>query len=91
MLLTQLDFFFLCTFSVLFFIPQASSSTRLLKINMVRREDTLSGIYDFRSKRKCDKLGVTISVLPSIARRHMVLVVDIVRRKPGFVKVMTVS
>lgn len=58
---------------------------------MVRLEDTLGGIYDFRSNKQCDKLGITRSALPSIIRIHMVLVLDIVRDKPGFVKVMTVS
>lgn len=49
------------------------------------------GIYNFKTYAQCAQLGIPASIVPGIVRVHMVLVLNMVSEKPGFVRVMTVS
>jgi hypothetical protein len=53
--------------------------------------DAPGRVYTFKSNPECSSLGLPTPVLPGKVHDHIVLVVEIVPRKPGCVTVMTVS
>jgi hypothetical protein len=60
-------------------------------MKMWSRNDVEGRIYSFRSKTECAELDVVFPDIPSIVLCHMVLVLDRVPQRKGYVKVMTVS
>jgi hypothetical protein len=60
-------------------------------MKMGSRNDIEERIYSFRSKAECAELGVVFLDIPSIVLCHMVLVLDQVPQRKGYVKVMTVG
>lgn len=50
-----------------------------------------AGFTASRAIQNAIKLGILTPVIPDIVRCHMVLVLDVVPAKKGYVKIMTVS
>jgi hypothetical protein len=58
---------------------------------MGSQNDVEGRIYSFRSQAECAELGISTHNIPEIVLFHMVLVLDRVPNRKGYVEVMTVS
>ncbi|KAL2071831.1 hypothetical protein VTL71DRAFT_13066 [Oculimacula yallundae] len=59
--------------------------------SMVSLKGVQGRIYRFKTKSEYMELGIPIPVIESIVRCHMVLVLDVVRTKRDYVKIMTIT
>ena len=69
----------------------ANNANRQNCSRMGSRNKVEGRIYSFRSGKECTDLGLPFPDIPSIVTCHMVLALDWVPQRQGFVKVMTVG
>lgn len=67
------------------------SSSQTPKWDMMQRKDVEGKIYEFRSKSESTDPGSEISDVPALICSLMVLVLDVVPGRKGYVKIMPVS
>ncbi|PVH94794.1 hypothetical protein DM02DRAFT_180496 [Periconia macrospinosa] len=58
---------------------------------MAPRNKVEGRIYSFRSRAECADLGIAYPDLPKLVTCHMVFVLNWVPKRPGYVKVMTIT